>query len=336
MSESADFWLTSGHHLLDRGEDGRLKITDEFLKAYLARPELMPPAGACIAEREIHRQMMINPRMIIADSQLAAIAEHDARDNWALMIAWRDFLLESNTLEAAYLKLAQGKQKFPHLFINQLVQVILRNVLNGCDDAFMVRVAEMFFRPQRLTLLEGCIIAADEEAISQRASAPLSPLSSLLGLAAGAEIEVLNEANEHQYWERSDSFDFALDLTGGRRALKAVGNLIVRWVRHLLGIELSVLPVTELKNIGLTWYIGLDAEATLIGDTLWAAGALDAAKQERLIGLYEMRFVDAARMDPRLSGAATYIIMAMSPDWGLRLKPQNLLAGLPLRQLDAA
>ena len=38
-----DFWISCGHHLLDRDADGRLVVTDAFLKAYLARPELLPP-----------------------------------------------------------------------------------------------------------------------------------------------------------------------------------------------------------------------------------------------------------------------------------------------------
>ena len=38
-----DFWVASGHHLLDRDDAGRLRLTDAFLKAYLARPELLPP-----------------------------------------------------------------------------------------------------------------------------------------------------------------------------------------------------------------------------------------------------------------------------------------------------
>ena len=40
-----DFWLSCGHHLLDRDAGGGLVVTDEFLKAYLARPELTPPAS---------------------------------------------------------------------------------------------------------------------------------------------------------------------------------------------------------------------------------------------------------------------------------------------------
>ena len=40
-----DFWLSCGHHLLDRDAGGGLVVTDEFLKVYLARPELSAAAG---------------------------------------------------------------------------------------------------------------------------------------------------------------------------------------------------------------------------------------------------------------------------------------------------
>ena len=45
-----DFWLSCGHHLTDRDAGGGLLVTDEFLKVYLARPELIPPPDACAAE----------------------------------------------------------------------------------------------------------------------------------------------------------------------------------------------------------------------------------------------------------------------------------------------
>ena len=48
-----DFWIACGHHLLDRNPSGGLVVTDEFLKAYFARPELMPPDDACAIERTI-------------------------------------------------------------------------------------------------------------------------------------------------------------------------------------------------------------------------------------------------------------------------------------------
>jgi Family of unknown function (DUF6352) len=336
VNESHDFWLACGHHLLDRDASGRLPVTDEFLKAYLARPELAPPSEACAAERDIHRALLADPRMPIAPSQLAVISDPDARDNWQLMMDWRDFLVEHTTLEAAYLEIVRHGRRFPHLFINQLVQVILRNMLDGCDDPFVLRAAELFFRPQKITLQDGSLIGADEETVADRGAARLSPLSSLLGLASGAEIEVLSETNAHTYWERSDQFDLALDLTAGRRGLKALGDVIKDWIAHLLKVEVSVLPVTELKDVALTWYVGLDAEATLMGDSLWAGQALDEATQARLVGLYQMNFGDGAVMNERLRGAPSYLMMAIAKDWSLRLKPQNLVTGLPLRRLDIA
>jgi len=35
-----DFWRNSGFHLLERDAGGRLQVTDDFLRAYLLRPEL--------------------------------------------------------------------------------------------------------------------------------------------------------------------------------------------------------------------------------------------------------------------------------------------------------
>jgi Family of unknown function (DUF6352) len=134
LKQPRDFWLASGHHLLDRDADGRLAITDEFLKAYLARPEIAPPPEACSAERELHGALLLDPRLPVAPPRIAAIADADARENWELMIAWRNHLANHATLEASYLDIVSRSLRFPHLFIDQLAQVILRNILDGCDD----------------------------------------------------------------------------------------------------------------------------------------------------------------------------------------------------------
>jgi hypothetical protein len=330
-----DFWLSCGHHLLDRDGSGGLPVTDEFLKAYLARPELTPPPEACAAERAIHHALLADPQRPVTPAQIAAIADADARENWELMIAWRDHLVRHVTLEAAYLDIVRRGRKFPHIFINQLVQVILRNVLDGCDDAFVLRAAELFFRPQKLTLHEGSLVGADEETIAGSGAKPLSPLISMLGLPAGAEITVLSDANAGSYWERSDLFDLALDLTGGRRGLAALGEVIRRWVSHLLAADIEVEPVTELRDVTLTWYVGLDADATRIGDALWHGEEIGEATRARLVGLYRLSFVDAADMAEAVRGKPVYLMMAMTADKVLRLKPQNLLTGLPVRDREA-
>ena len=98
-----DFWLSCGHHLLDRDAGGGLVVTDDFLKVYLARPELAPPPEACVAERTLHAALLADPRRPVVPAEIAAIADADARENWQVMVAFRDQLLAHRTLEAAYL-----------------------------------------------------------------------------------------------------------------------------------------------------------------------------------------------------------------------------------------
>jgi hypothetical protein len=331
-----DFWLSCGHHLLDRDAGGGLVVTDEFLKAYLARPELKPPPEACAAERALHAALLADPRRPVAAAEIAALADADARENWQVMIAFRDQLLRHRTLEAAYVGLIRRGAKTPHLFINQLVHVILRNALDGCDDPYVLRAAELFFRPQRLTLHEGSLIAADEEIIAGRSEAPLSPLVSMLGIPAQAEIDVMNDNNAEHYFAHSDRFHMALDLTGGRRGLQALGTAIARWIEHLLAVEVQVEPLVELRDARLTWYVGLDAEGTRVGDALWNGEDLDEAVRARVIALYKVSFRDPSVMADKVKGEPVYLILAMDREKTLRMKPQNLVTGLPIKHTEAA
>jgi Family of unknown function (DUF6352) len=301
-----DFWLSCGHAFTDRGTDGRLLVTDEFLKAYLARPELVPPPDACAAERALHGSLLADPRRAIGCDAIAAIDDADARENWSLMRAFRGHLLRHGTLEAAYLDLVRdGASGTPPLFLCHLVQLILRNALDGCDDPFVIRAAELFFRPQRIALFDGALIAADEEAVAE----------------ADGEIDVLTDDSASQYWERSDRFDMALDLSVGGRGNAALGMVIATWLRHMLSLDALVEPMRELRDARFTWYVGLDAEGTRIGDALWRGEPIGDDMRARLAALFALTLGRAP--DP------VFLILAMAPDRMLRMKPQNLLTGLP-------
>jgi hypothetical protein len=331
-----DFWLSCGHHLLDRQAGGGLVVTDEFLKLYLARPELAPPEDACVVERTLHAALLADPRRPVGDAEIAALADADARENYELLIAWRNHLLAYPTIEAAYLALVRGGVgRTPPLFINQLVHVILRNALDGCDDAYVLRAAELLFRPQRVTLHEGALLAADEERIAGSTPGPVSPLVSMFGLERAVDIDVLNDANAASYWERSDAFDTALDLTSGRRGLAALGEVLTRFIAHLLAIDVAIEPLVEVSNAPFTWYVGLDAAGTKIGDALWNGEALDDDARARIVGLYRLTFADIALVDPKVGRDPVYLILAMTPDQVLRMKPQNLVVGLPIRHLES-
>ena len=333
-STNKDFWLSCGHHLLDRDAGGGLIATDEFLKVYLARPELTPPPEACVAERTLHAALLAEPRRAVSTDQIAAVADADARENWQVMLAFRDQLTGHRTIEAAYLDIIRRGIKVPHLFINQLVHVILRNALDGCDDPYVLRAAELLFRPQRMTLHEGSLIAADEETISGKSDTPVSPLVSMLGIPAAAEIDVMNDDNAGHYFEHSDQFHVALDLTGGRRGLQALGLVIARWVDHLLAVAVEVELLTEMRETKLSWYVGLDTEGTKIGDALWNGEELDEAAQARVVGLFRLTFRDPDVVMDKVKGEPVYLILAMDRDKVLRLKPQNLVTGLPIKHLE--
>ncbi len=331
-----DFWISCGHHLLDRQPGGGLLLTDDFLKVYLARPELIPPPEACVVEKTLYGALLADPRLPISPSDIAAIADADARENWQVLIAFRDLLLRHKTLEGAYAELMRaGPGKTPLLFVNQLVHVILRKALDGVEDAQVVRAAELFFRTQRVTLHEGSLIAADEEIIGGINPAPQSPLVSMLGIPADAQIDVLNEENASGYWARSDQFDMAIDLTAGRAGLVALAEVMRRWIAHVLGVEVMIEPLPELREVNLAWYVGLDADATKIGDMMWNGEEIDEATMARVIGLFALTFRDSSVVLDRVKGEPVYLILAMTPEKTIRLKPQNLATGLPIRHLEA-
>jgi hypothetical protein len=331
LTEQRDFWLSCGHHLLDRDAAGKLLFTDEFLKVYLARPELVPPPEACAAERRLHDALLSNPRSPVAPSQVAAIADADARENWEVMIGWRDHLVKHRTLEAAYLDIVRNNIRFPHIFVGQLTQAILRNALDDCEDVFILRAAEIFFRPQKLLMQDGMVTAIDEETDSLLGRQPQLPLVAFLGLPAATEVDMLNDSTAGSYRERSDRFDMSLDLTAGQRGPAALGDVITRWLAHLLAIDVVIEPLNELRNAPLSWYVGLDSEGTRIGDTLWNGGDLDDEARSRLVGLFRLTFRNPEDMIEKVRGERVYLLAASTAGDVWHLKPQNLVTGLPIQ-----
>jgi hypothetical protein len=213
--------------------------------------------------------------------------------------------------------------------------VVMRNALDGVDDANVVRAGEMFFRPQRVTMHEGSLIAADEEKIGGANPASVSPLVSMLGIPDEAHIHVINAETADGYWERSDQFDMAIDLTAGGQGLQALAEAIRRWIGHLLGVAVKIEPLTEMREVNLAWYVGLDADATRIGDLLWHGEDLDEATMGQVVGLFRLTFDDQSVVLDKVKGEPVYLILAMTADRLIRMKPQNLVTGLPIRHLEA-
>jgi hypothetical protein len=202
---------------------------------------------------------------------------------------------------------------------------VLRNALDGFEDPFVLRAAELFFRPQKVTVREGAAVLADAELIAGiEEEARHYPLTAMF---SAESLDLMSEANAWTYWSRSDAHAMAMNFGGDARARAGLAEAIAAFLRHLLGLDVQVEPLTDMREPDFRWFVGLDAEASAIGNALWRG---EAAALDRLIGLFRLDIRDAAMVDPRVAGRPVYLMMAMTGDGIMRLKPQNLVMGLPL------
>jgi hypothetical protein len=330
-----DFWPHCGYHLLARSEDGRLVVTDEYLRTYFERPELALVAESCGAERALHARLLENPRAEVSETYFESMADQDACDNYRVMLRFRDQLTAAPTLEAFYFDLFRSDVAVPPPFIHHTAQVILRGILEGCSDGLQVRAAEIFFRPQSVTVQHGTVMLADQETVREHAShADLGNLGRLLrelqAPLKSAELDVLDAANHAEYFTRDERYDLVLAVNPGTKGAAAFARVLERWVAHFHGIEARIEPVREIPDEAWDWHVGLDAEATATLNDIYNGVEVDLDRMKRIIGLFRMDFADPSAVRPELRGAPVFLGLAMSPDGTLRMKPQNLLMNLPL------
>lgn len=329
-----DFWLTSGFHLLRRNENGHMAITDDFLRAYVRRPELKPVAESCAAERMLYAELLSDPLLQVADDRLGGLADDDARENYSLLLRFRDLLVQYGAIEPCYLALVRGSVDIPPLFVTQLVHIVARNMLEGCEDPIRVRAAELLFRTQMVNIQEDHVMLADEDTVEMHATqGGFSTLTHLLAAERAPRevaLDILGLDTAAVYWERSDRFDTVLDIGFTQPGLDAFCRVLETWVRHFFRVETRVEPLPSIKDERWSWHIGLDAEASAILNDLYLAREVEDERRAHLLALFRMEFRDARVMLPAVAGRPVYLGLAMGADNRLRVKPQNLLVNLPL------
>jgi hypothetical protein len=331
----ADFWQSCGYNRLRKGADGRLVVTDDYLRLYYARPELAPVAESCPAERALHSSLLRNPRSSVTEAEIAALADPDARENYRVFLRFRGRLLAAETLEACYFDLFRGDIAVPPDFIHHTAQVILRGILNGANDGLEARAAELFFRKQRVSISDGAIMLADDETVEMHASGgSFGDLGRLLKEGhtppRTIELDVLDEASAGRYFERDERHDTVLNLNQGRPGCLALARVLERWIAHFHGVRAAVKPVREIPEEDWVWHVGLDAEATAMLNEIYNGGEVDEERMKRVIGLFRVDFRDPIVMQPEVAGAPVFLGLVAAADGTLRMKPQNVLMNLPL------
>jgi Family of unknown function (DUF6352) len=333
-----DFWASSGHRHLRKGEHGWHAFTDDYLCLFLARDELVPPPEAGPAERHLHARLAEKPRLAVTAADLAGVEDADARDNWREWLRFRDRLVEHGTIEACYVDLFRRPEvDLAPPFVDALAQAIVRGLLEGTSDPWYARAGELFFRRQRVSIENGQVLAADATTIEAYAeTGGFGNFGRLLRQqatpVATVKMDVLNPENAPFYFLRDELFSFLLDLTPGREGTRALAALLERWVGHLAGVAVRIEPVAKVEDAKWRWHAGLDAESTAILNALYRGETVAEERLERLACLFRLEFVDPAQAVPEADGRPVYLGLAFREDHTLKMKPQNLLVNLPLRR----
>ena len=364
-----NLWPPSGptQSSLQRNERGWLQPGDDYLRLFLARPELAPVPESCPAELALHAALQLAPSKPVTPAELQALQDVDARDSYTLFLRFRDGLLAAGTLEGYYLSLfprsdsgdkyVKGSINIPPLFIDLLVQAIACNLLWASNDAYEVRAAEMLFRSQRISVQAGQVLSGDRETLDMfNETGGLGDIGRFLAEAKAPlptiELQVLTDDNAPDFMAASQqtgqhrflldlthevtndlSHGLVLTMTRARSGLKALASVLQMWVQHFLGIAVTIRPLQKIDDAAWRWHVGLDVEANALLNDLYEGREVEPDRLQRLVSLFRLDFVDPREMRADVAGKPVYLGLMMNAEGVLKLKPQNLLVNLPLRRL---
>jgi len=289
------------------------------------------------AELRLHAALMESPRRGVSESEFLSLEDKDVEENYRIILKFRDKLLKAGTVEGCYMSLFKGAIDIPPMFVDQLVHVTLRNILDGADDPLGLRAAEVFFREQKATIQEGHALLADLETVEMHASGNrYGSIGRLIVEAQGdlakAELDVLDRANAAIYWERESRHDTVISLTYGRPALDALCRVMEAWVFHFFKVTTKIKPIRKIDEPRWAWHIGLDTESTAILNQLWAGSEVEPGRMRNILAIFALQFDDPAAMRADIQGRTVYLALSCEEEGVVKMKPQNLLTNLPLNE----
>lgn len=350
-----------------RNARGWLVPTDAYLRSFLRRPELALLPESCAAEQALHMALLAAPSRAVPGPELQAISDADARESYTLFLRFRDGLLAAGTLEAYYLGLfprgdaaPTGRINIPPLFIDLMVEAITRSLLDDSNNVYEMRAAEMLHQTQRISTQDGQVLSGDRDTLDMLSeTGGLGDIGRFLAEAGApmpaVTMRVLLDDNAADYladWRQGGHQTgrrrFLLDLTHevsndlshglvftmtrARSGLKALASVLQRWVQHFLGVAVSIRPLQKIDDEAWRWHVGLDVDATALLNDLYEGRVVEPARLQQLISLFRLDFSDPLEMRADVAGKPVYLGLMMNAEGVLKLKPQNLLINLPLRQ----
>ena len=326
--DGINLWPQCGAAWLQADAQGWLQPTPDYFLAWLARPELELVSESCRAEQALHHALLADPLRPVSAATIGKLKDADVRDNYRHFIALRDGLLRAQTLQAWLLALWRGgNQGTPPLFIDHIVQAVLRQLLVGdsnatstgpdnSTNAFTARAAELLFRDQRVSRHEDRWFAGDRATLDlERETHGFGDLGRLLAQAQqpmlAAEMQVLQTSNAHAYWAEATRtpragsaavarHSFLLDLN--QSVKQDLGhNLVFSLTQAHSGLQaLAVVLQRWVQHL-----LGVNVNITpleKIDDPHWSWHVgLDVESTALLNDLYADRPVDSARLQRLIS-----------------------------------
>ncbi len=334
-----------------------LAPTDDFLRGFLGRPELAPVPESCAAELALHAALSGAPARQVTPDEIGAIKDNDAQESYTHFLRFRDALLAAGTLEAYYLQLfprhGGGEVNIPPLFVDMLVDAITRSMLGDGIDAFEARARDILFRAQRISTQNGQVLSGDQLTLDMlNETGGLGDIGRFLSEAKAplreVNMQVLADDNAVAYFQQAAGrHDFLLDMTHevtndlshgltftmtrARSGLKALASVLQKWVQHFLGVAVTIRPLQKIDDEAWRWHVGLDTASTALLNDLYEGREVEAARLQRLVSLFKLDFADPQDMRADVAGKPVYLGLMMNADGIVKLKPQNLLVNLPLR-----
>lgn len=338
-----------------------------FLRFLLARPELAPVPESCRAESALHAALLAQPERPVAPAELRRIKDIDVQGSYALFLRLQTGLLAAGSLQAYYVSLFPRQApsslalaapiSIPPLFIDLLVEAILRDVLVGDISPYTLRAADLMHRPQRISTEGGAVLSGDQGVLDMlNNTGGLGDFGRFLAEAKAPlrsiEMQVLNDDNAGAYaatWQlnaparhrflldlthevRNDlNHGLVLTMTRARSGLNALAAVLERWVQALMGVTVIITPLQKIDDAAWRWHIGLDAQATALLNDLYEGQDVTPERLSRLVSLFRLDFANPQDMRADVAGKPVYLGLMTTPGGVLRLKPQNLLVNLPLR-----
>jgi len=263
----------------------------------------------------------------VVPTDLFEIADKDVVHNYQAVLRFRDFLSNFNSLEDAYMAITRGATiQFPPLFVEQMTQIILRNILDGVTDPMQIRAAELLFRDQVVTLDDGRIMVADQETVKLQIGIQRMQGEDVAGNETVIDIMASETADE--YWQRSDQFNTSVDIAFTQPALDGLARVIEKWITHFLSLTVRVTPMLQIEDDKWAWHLGLDAQATSILNDLYHGKDVSESRLKQILCLFKLE-ADSGFI-AEMQGKPVYMGLAMDAAGVVRFKPQNLLMNLPL------